>query len=164
MNRIEEIKKARDEFQRINGMILDLSSRSGTGLTLQAQNVHNQFMGSVDDLLSRLEIAEKALVLIAKAYIPSSHEELTEVAETLKQMAEQTLKDMRKEQGGGSGKMEAIAVPATDIHDSPITNHVDFVKYQFAGQELKESAREIPSVLGFLHGKAVVIQYSGGKR
>jgi hypothetical protein len=61
MNRIEEMKKARNEFQRINGMILDLSSRNGTGLTLQAQNVHNQFMGSVDDLLSRLEIAEKAL-------------------------------------------------------------------------------------------------------
>lgn len=62
--------------------------------------------------------------------------------------------------GKGVSMMETIIVPVSEIQGSPIMNHKDFVKYIPSDQELKDAARGIDNVHGFLGGKAVVVDYS----
>lgn len=54
--------------------------------------------------------------------------------------------------------MKFIKVDRKDMMTSPITNHEDFIPYNFAEQSLKNKSREILDVYGFLHGKAVVVE------
>lgn len=58
--------------------------------------------------------------------------------------------------------MEIIYVPVSEFHTSSILNHKDFVKYNHTtDQVLLDESRHIKNVHGFLHRKAVVVQYEG---
>jgi hypothetical protein len=55
--------------------------------------------------------------------------------------------------------METIEVPVSEYGTSPILMDKDCVRYIFANYELRQAARHIDGVWGFLNGKAVVLIY-----
>jgi len=55
--------------------------------------------------------------------------------------------------------METFIVPASEMINSPVIKHKDFVRYDVASQELRDAAHGINGVHGFLDGKAVIIDY-----
>jgi hypothetical protein len=70
---IDEIKKSRDEFIKVNEHILELANKQFGGLTLQARIKHETFMQGFDSLLSIIEQAEKALQLVVEDMEADTH-------------------------------------------------------------------------------------------